>query len=560
MNLNLQVVVSYSDIWDDEPPEFDELLQDIPSKISIQCITHFLAQLHAVNQSQEYQFEILNNWLKRQETNLKKRFDNFLQKNLTNNRHFNFINVYSCLHLTQQIILNYNKKEADSLTPEEELKLLKAYLLSSHKWIEKTESITNVERKYETEEELLELILPTQLSLFDIIKFENFPIQTYKSIYFFEFAEREEPYNKCLELFLESRNVDNWQNYLKEILSIYISSVNKEPKKSVIKITNPGVKKFIDTLCLDPTVYKPVEDFIKIREKPVIRLEENEYLILSWNFFVDKIFNGILFDILNAVKGIEFEKNQVFNTIGDLKSGLSNDFSEKVLFNQVMELCFEKFSSVQIKESEIPKRLTSKPDYYIRKKSKIFLFEFKDAFFSSEAKNSQDYNKIKEEIYRKLVWDDKKAPKGISKLVDNIVRIRNNDFAEIDNTNFSKSKYYPIIVLTDYTFDIYGVNSIIRREFSKQIEERNLDNKHLLKNPVVIGLDDLIKYQDHFRKGYFRLNSIIDEYNNFVTSEDLLKSISSFHEYLGGKIKKGELKPPKEILRQIFRVLDLPVA
>jgi hypothetical protein len=560
MNLNLQVVVSYSDIWDDNPPEFDELLQDIPSKISIQCITHFLAQLHAVNQTRETQFEILNTWLKRQETSLKRRFNTFLQSNLAKNSYFNFINIYSCLHLTQQIILNYNKTEADTLTSEDELKLLKAYLLSSKKWIKKTEHITNKARKYETEEELLELILPTQLSLFDIIKFENFSIQTYKSIYFFEFAESENPYNKCLELFLDSRNVDTWQIYLKEILSIYISSVNKEPKKSVIKITDPDVKQLMDTLCLDPSIYKPVEDFIKIREKPVVKLEENEYLFLNWNFFVDKIFNGILFDISNAVKGIEIEKDIVFETLGDIKSTLSNDFSEKVLFNQVMGLCFEKFPSVQIKESEIPKEVTSKPDYYIRRKSKIFLFEFKDALFSSEAKNSQDYNKIKEEIYKKLVWDDNKDPKGISQLVDNIVRIRNNDFTKIDDTNFSNAKYYPIIVLTDYTFDIYGVNSIIRREFNNQIEELELDDKHLLKNPVVIGLDDLIKYQELFNKGNFRLNSILDEYNNFVSSDDILKSISSFSEFLEGKINKGELKPPEEIMKQISRVLDLPNA
>src|SRR5699024_1282429 len=130
-----------------------------------------------------------------------------------------------------------------------------------------------------------------------------------------------------------------------------------------------------------------------------------KYLFLNLDFFVDKLHKGIQFDLLDSIQGIKLNNGITFNNIGDLKSHLSDDFSEKYLFNEIVNICFNHNNLVHIPEGSIPSTINIKPDYYIRRNTKIFLFEFKDPLLPKETKHSYNYEEIKDEIFNKIVED-----------------------------------------------------------------------------------------------------------------------------------------------------------
>jgi|GEM_PF-3072008 len=78
-----------------------------------------------------------------------------------------------------------------------------------------------------------------------------------------------------------------------------------------------------------------------------------------------------------------------------------------------------------------------------------------------------------------------------------------------------------------------------------------LDNTHLIKDPVIVDLDDLIKYQDLFIDQTFKINSIFDQYNGFINTGNIHRRVTSFHEFLGHKTRDTTLSPPQKIKKDV---------
>ena len=232
----------------------------------------------------------------------------------------------------------------------------------------------------------------------------------------------------------------------------------------------------------------------------------------------------ILFDF-SARTGLPF---------GQLKKTIGNDFSERVLFYTVMQNCFEGYGEVSLTGDQLKQLLKkAEPDYYIRKGSEIFLFEFKDILLSAEVKYADSIEKVKKGLLEKLEIDSKGQRKGISQLLNSIKEIRNGKYAEkaVDLSLAAETVIFPIIVHTDISLEAYGVNYFLNQRMHELAHKENVSVDNI-QNLTLINLDNLLLLQDHFKSGKLELADCLKSYCTYVSSGDPVNDTIPFDEFV----------------------------
>lgn len=562
MGYQISVSIGYCDIFDDyEEVEINELLKDIPTKNALEIISYFLVQLHTFERDKTQQIEFLKMWLSRLPVSVHKRIRSFIKENSENpNADCNFLNNISGLILIENLIINNNDLALKSdLTPEQELKLFKAYLYCSQIWIDK--QLKGFETPaIKSEEDIIKILLPTQLPYQEILEFKDFRMQFIKAIYFFKFCETDSEFKIYLDIFLNEYKLDSWHKYLLNLLSLYIRKFEPLKTPSLINVSDdfPDVISFLSDLSIDPKTFKQSIDFLLLREKPVFQVSKNDFLFLNLNFLVDKLYQGIQFDFARVlVKHSATFKGRVIKNTVDFMSIFGNVFSETGLFYSVMEYAFEKSGYIKFKGEKIKTYVKDgEPDYYMRDKAKIYIFEFKNIFLGAGIKHSNDYEKIESEIFKKLVENQNSSAKGVTQLVNVVEKIRANEFEKFDKYKFDNTIIYPVIVYVDFSFNLGGINFILNKEFRKQLKEREIKNTSNIKNLILIDLDSFIKFQDLFRNKTLKLNNCLNEYYEYVQSpKDVFNRISTFNMFIHNKTAKLKYDSPKMLMDEVLKLL-----
>ena len=562
MGLKTSVSISYSSIFNDyETSNIKGFLSDIPSINSLEVIGYFNAQLHIMERDPLRQLDFLKIWLTRLQEEVKLKVEEFLEKILSNpHAEFNLINNVSSLILIEHILENFNYLEkVHDLTPEQELNLFKAYLFCSQIWTDKHQDVLEG-KKIQTPEQLIDLLLPIQLPYQEILEFKDFRIQFLEAIYFFNFCESDEIFGNYLKAFLNEYHLESWQKYIINILSIYVRKFDPIRTPSVLEVPEeyPDIISFLDSFSLDPTSYTVSDDFLSLREKPVFKIDNNNFLFLNLNFLVDKIYQGIQFEFSKVLikQGVEYKEKPI-KSFPDFKGIYGDIFSEHGLFYKVLDNLTYTSKFIKLKGIDLKKLLgDGEPDYYIRDKAKVYIFEYKDVLINAKVKHSYEIEEIKSEVFKKLVQNERGKAKGITQLVNVIESIRNNEFSKFDNYDFENVIIYPIIGYTDFSFTLAGMNYILIQEFRKQIIQRNIKNSHLIKDLTLIDLDSLIKFQDLFIERKLKLNNCLNEYHEFrIRSQNLFDKVISFNMFLHNKTMKMDYDSPKMLMEKINSLL-----
>jgi len=558
MGFKTIISIGYKNIFDDfDEVEIRDLILDIPSKNSLEIIGYFNAQLHTMERDTSKQIEFLKIWMYRLPAVIQQRLNTFIQETLSKqNTDFNFINNISSLKLVEYVLQNYNELDkVQNLTTEQELNLFKAYLFCSQEWTDKQLLAVNGE-KIKTPEELINLILPVQLPYQEILEFKDFRIQFIEAIYFFRFCEYNQIFKNYLKIFLDEYKLETWQKYLINILSIYVRKFEPLKTPSIINISNdfPDIIDFLDSLSISISDFSMSDDFLSLRQNPIYKIDNNNFLFLNLNFLVDKIFQGIQFEFSKVlIKNKAVYKGKILKYYPDFKSAYGEEFSEIGLCYQVLSYAFDKSNYLKFKGNEIKKILgDGEPDYYMRDKSKVYLFEYKDVLLNAKIKHSYNIDEIKSEISKKLVQNEQGSAKGVSQLVNVIEKVRLNEFKKFDNYDFENVIIYPILIYTDFSFNISGINYFLNTEFRKQIKDRNIKNSHLIKDLVLIDLDMFIKFQDLFRDKRLKLNNCLNEFYEFKNRDiNLFNKISTFNMFIHNKTMRIPYKSPKMLMEEV---------
>jgi hypothetical protein len=562
MPLKNLIALAFKDIFSEKDQQsIETLISDISTVNSLEILGYFNAQLHTIEQDTAKQIEFLKIWMNRFPNDVIERVKSFVQKfEGKQNANFVFINNVSSLMLIEQVIKFHNNiKPEENITPEHELNLFKAYLICSQQWTDDQMKAYDGE-KINNPDSFINLLLPIHLPFQEILEFKDFRLQFIKAVYFFKFCESNTFFSRYLELFLKRYSIDSWKTYLVNIISIYVRKFDPLKTPSVLKVGSefPQIRSFLDNLSIDPKTFQIKNDFLSLREKPVYKIDSETYVFLNLNFLVDKIFQGIQFDFANIlIKSGKLYKGKLIKTFADFKNAYAEQFSENGLFFGVMDYAFEFSKYIKFDGNQLKKSLgDGLPDYYIRDKSKVYLFEFKDVLLNSDIKQSYNITSIKSEISKKLIVNEKGSPKGITQLINYIEKLRNNGFQKLDNYDFSKVTIYPILIYTDFSFNLSGINYFLNCEFLKILNRKNLSNRHLIKNLILIDLDTFIKFQDLFRDKRLRINDCLNDFYNLTDNKiKPFDSVIPFNMFIHNKTLKIDYSSPKMLSDELGEMM-----
>ena len=92
---------------------------------------------------------------------------------------------------------------------------------------------------------------------------------------------------------------------------------------------------------------------------------------------------------------------------------LGEEFSERFFFYSLMKRCFG-LNYMNYSGEELEKAIgKGMPDYYLRHRNRIFVFECKDVQMAAKKKLSGDYETIKKAFFEKYVANSKGHAKGV---------------------------------------------------------------------------------------------------------------------------------------------------
>jgi hypothetical protein len=559
MGFNIQVAIGYKDIFDDyDKVNLEDLLEDIPTKNSLQILGYFMAQLHAQERNKNLQMEFLKMWLGRLPNSVQQSVQDFMMRVKSKNSQYSFLDNTSLLILVEKILINHNELEiVKDLSSQQELQLFKAYLYCCQEWIDK-QYPNFVNLKIKNELDIIKVLLPSQIPYQEIQDIKDFRIQFIKAIYFFKFCEANDEFKNYLQIFLNEYKLSSWHEYLKNLLSLYVRKFEELKTPSVINVTSdfPEVISFLKDLSLNSNNYESKIDFLNLREKPIYQIDENNFIFLNLNFLVDKIYQGIQFDFAKVLlKNSATSKGKVIKSTGDFMGIFGNEFSETGLFYNVMNFAFAKSQYKKLEGDFMKNFINAEPDYYMRDKGKVYLFEFKNVYLAADVKHSYDLNVIQEELFKKFVQNQHGKPKGISQLLNSIESIRNGEYERFDSFDYKNALIYPIIVYVDFSFNLPGVNYILNKEFKNQLERKGI---HFMKNVqtlAMIDLDTFIKFQDLFRNKKIKLNNLLNQYFETLTNhKDVFDRIGTFNTFIHAETSKMDYDSPMMLMEELGKI------
>jgi len=533
MNYRLE----YNDFFKEDRKPFFEYLDGIDKKL----IFNTCAYLLTINSNNIE--EIIDSWFCFENFKIKEKLKKVINEIIEEKKTpINIINKINTLQLFEYASEHLPEIESNISTKEFEIKLLKAFLsLNSEEngleiLVEKSIKEVPINQKIEA------LILTQTYHQFDIINSSSqkaLICQIVKAVLLFEFMESfDDKTQKILDNFCQYFGVKNWKEYFKWYLPI-VKAIFKEDRIDgfiefeLISDSEDELQKHIDFFEKISIVdeFKLADfDFLSLREKPLFKHSDNKYKIIFPLFIIEKVFQGLYFLMAEINKQGKYFKN--------FKSFYCDEFSEQNLVYKLLNLAFpDGFLKVSGEEAKT-KGEPAEPDFYIRNKNNIFLFEAKDVLIRADIKQSHDYNQLIAALTSKFYYSTNKKGKrkneAILQLLESIRKILGNKLT-FDKTSDNDIKIYPILLTHYKQYNTLGLNKIVNRWFKEELS--NLENKGLdtsnVKDLIIIDIDVFILFQKLFKTEQVSFESILDQYiSNSNISDNILDTMLSFYHFM----------------------------
>ena len=536
-------LLGFVDIYEHSDIDPAKLLKALPQTAALEFISYLL-HLYNVRKRSDFKFQShhLMQWMMQLESPDKKKVADFVQREskLIFDSSFKLIDRRPCLDLIQHILVYCTTN--DRTLNQSDYTILFKCLLHFNSTENKTQEKLFNWTGDGSIEQFANHILTVQVRNIEHERFKDYVIQFLKVYYFFSFCESHKKYANYLNSFLSSLGLSSYSVYLWKLINPYLKlMVSETPSPKMYLDDNIEPLAFYDRLTINEKIAATDKDYKPLRQYPLFGSGKNRYVFLDFRFFVDKLYQGFLFDFC-AVNKIPFSS---------LKADMGNEFSEHVLFYIIMAKCFNNYGDVRLPGEEIkPKIGSGEPDYYIRKGLDVFVFEFKDLVITADIKYSNDPEKIKQGIAEKLERTTDGKRKGISQLLNTIKDIGNGLYKAkaVDDIEIDEVDFYPIIVHTDITLESCGVNYFLNKRMSELSEQLGLSN-FKIKGLVMINIDTLIQLQDHFKDGKLNLRDSINSYLGYISSANPQTATFPFDEfvkYYFVQTNKGNIGNPKD--------------
>ena len=265
-------------------------------------------------------------------------------------------------------------------------------------------------------------------------------------------------------------------------------------------------------------------------------IEEGHFNFMFMKMFLDKAYTGLLFDMKDAL----VKRGVLDDAMGyaNLRSLLGEEFSERFFFYTLMKKCFG-LNYVNFCGEELEKALgKGMPDYYLRHRNRLFVFECKDVQMAAKKKLSGDYETIKKAIFEKYVANSKGHAKGIGQLANVIAEKIPSILSEVDKSAPNSVIFiYPVIVYFDDCFDVEGPNYLLNKEFQRIIGEKKVSADYIVKDVVMVNIEQLMRLENFFADEKLDLAYLINSYIEYK-EESELNQVFPFNKYIFQEARK----------------------
>lgn len=502
------VCIGYKSIYDDyDTVVIKDVIKDIPTQVILDFIVEQQNRVLYAFSDSATQKQQIRDFCKYVSTETKERIWKFTKSQPK----CMIYETYGCALAYGYALENYIPFEEEEdyfeLCEDEYEKVFKLILYCNQNWTDKQMPIDgNVN--------MIDLSLKIDLPISEFKLYKDFRFQLSKAVTLFKFMEADKYYQQILPYFYQDKKLVCWQEYIARIFELYSVSLKG---RYISANDNLGDASFYEQYCID------VENCVNLtqkhnalnyfRNKFLFDCGERGYLLLNANLLVDKLYQGMRFDIWSTIKkhGITNKSGKKYNGWPDFNSNLGTDFSEPELLYALMRKTFTNHISAFFTGAELhAKGIEGEPDLYMRIGSILYLFEYKDVTLGDEYKYSEDISVIKQAIKDRICLNTGEKRKGAGQLYYNINRIVNDGLMNtLDPEVKNITDIVPIIITTDRAFSAIGVEALVVEEYSKW---EIIYFKGFTAIPIVVDFDILIDLSFRLHEGILDIKDIVKSY------------------------------------------------
>ena len=403
--------------------------------------------------------------------------------------------------------------------------------------------------------------------------------QMYYAKVFFDFITSREEYKHMYDKFLEIFKIEKWQEYYLTIAALSalalkdgagVLDIEKQDKDNLI------TRNVVDAIAINQYDYIEINedvgdrnrDFTTFRARPLIQMETSKYMLYNIPLMIDRLYNSIYFDLMPyKLKYKDKSYSQFFKEV----------FVEKHLFDHTMlncirdrciDACFPSKDDISRPEYVDDKEVVGQPDFYLREKLNIYIFECKAIKLNGDLKSNPNTDGIIEELSNKLYlkrWkigkdgnkESLKIPRdeGVGQLVNHIKTIEEGVFAW-DTIKDENLIYYPVLVLENSEIMQSPLSDIANEWYSKCLKEKGIKSYHNKCRPlIVMTIKTLFLYDTYFQDkgfGYYfeRFYSECQYKNNDERLE--MSPFQSFDEWMMRKYRSQKQNYYVDLIHNIY--------
>lgn len=370
------------------------------------------------------------------------------------------------------------------------------------------------------------------------------------SFNFFSFLESNTKYAPLLQAFLAKYGIKNWRNYVVTILRL-VSNANFCTRildfKHIKDEDGLINRNIVDLLSFPYTTtvdYKENVDYSFFRQYPIIKMQDDIYIIYNIGFLLDKLYNSLYFDLKEIAKSIESQQKI------NISSLITSEFIEKTIFDTFLQKCcslsnYFCFTEAECIEQYKPKnKELGTPDFLLQRKlgKEILLFECKDIRLKAELKEQRDFSLLERELKNKLMLKTYsngkicKTPRriGVGQLAGHIKNIREHDFRWGYDIK-SDSIVYPVLVIANHKLMWNGLFDMLNEWFVQSLNNEGILCSENNKPLIIMSPLCLIKHSKRFKKDGFE--KYFEEYYNHSkiqtgTNVDYINKSLTFDDFM----------------------------
>lgn len=482
---------------------------------------------------------------------------------------YKLISIESLLYMFTWLTNNPNLPTGIQQGPEQILPMFKLFLLFNDDVLEKYKKSYKRAESVPPDRRIRRMILGMSFPQNDLLNADYAQIlrtQFYKGAKLLDFMEANQKYHKLLQKLLDDFGCTDKEDFFKSMgaaIVFGIQSLNGGWTILDVPQNNDFNKAcfFLDKLAIEEEAIPELQDdFLEVRNKPLRKIGNGQYLVVYDLFLIKKIYNGLIFYLSALTRK---DKNLIK---GPLFGHLRMDFSEATLVYDTMNYIYHDASTIKISGNEFKAAgiNETEPDFYVRKNTDILLIESKDFYVPGEIKMSYDFDQIESALKDGRLW------KAVEQIETNIKRTIKKELIVDTAYDVAQIHIFPIIIVHDALYSAAGLNYWINYWFDDSISKIKKDKEFITFNferlfPVtLVEIDTLLFFEENFHEGDMDLVNLLREFHQemsyrkqtFLTAEELVNhaytSAIPFAEFVRTKARDNNISLKEGPINQVL--------